>query len=115
MDASRLEHYRAVLTELQSELVASLRAESEDAKPVSPDRAIGRLTRQDAMLSQQMALELKRRNESRLEQVKRALARFDQGTYGNCIRCEEEISEARLRVQPATPICIGCAGGVKRL
>ena len=74
MDASRLEHYRDVLTELQSELVASLRAEAEDAKPVSPDRAIGRLTRQDAMLSQQMALELKRRNESRLEQVKKARA-----------------------------------------
>ncbi len=114
MDAGRLEHYRAVLNSLRSELLASLGAESEDTKPVSPDRAIGRLTRQDAMLSQQMALELKRRTEARLEQVKRALTRLDRDSFGYCVRCEEEISEARLRVKPETPICIACAGGGKR-
>lgn len=113
MDEARLAHYREVLTKLRDELAASLAGEGDDTKPVSPDRAIGRLTRQDAMLSQQMALELKRRNQARLEQVTRALARIDEGEYGYCVRCEEEISEARLRVKPETPICIDCAGGRK--
>ena len=114
MDEGRLEHYRGVLTKLRSELTAALGAEAEDTKPVSPDRAIGRLTRQDAMQSQQMALELKRRNEVRLEQVERALTRIEEDVYGLCVRCEEEISEARLEVKPETPVCIDCAGGGKR-
>ena len=59
MDEQRLEHFRAILVELRQELRASLESSSESTDPVSPDRAIGRLTRQNAMLAQQMALELK--------------------------------------------------------
>ena len=105
-----LEHYRGVLTALEAELRAAL-ADAGDGAPVEPDRAIGRLTRQDAMQAQQMALELRRRNQQRLEQVKRALERVEEGEFGYCVRCEEEIAEARLKVKPETPVCVRCAGG----
>lgn len=105
-----IEEYRARLLELRAELEASL-ADGESAAPVEPDRAIGRLTRQDAMQAQQMALELRRRNQQRLEQVRRALERIEDGSYGFCARCEEEIAPARLKVKPETPICVECAGG----
>jgi len=42
-------------------LQASLDESVDNASPVSPDNAIGRLTRQDAMQAQQMALEIRRR------------------------------------------------------
>jgi DnaK suppressor protein len=113
MEGSDLESYRRVLEDLRAQLRASL-AGDEAANPVEPDRAIGRLTRQDAMQAQQMALELKRRNKMRLEQVERALGRCEDGTYGLCIRCEEEIGAARLEVKPETPVCVECAGGGRR-
>ncbi len=109
MDETRIGYFRGLLAALRDELRNSLEAESADAKPVEPDRAIGRLTRQDAMQAQQMALEIKRRNRARLTQVGLALERVEQGTYGYCTRCEEEISEARLEVRPEAPVCIGCA------
>lgn len=111
MRSGDLARYRKLLEDLRAELEAALVASGEETNPVSPDRAIGRLTRQDAMLAQQMALEIKRRNEGRLSQVRLALGRLAAGDYGYCTRCDEEISAARLDVRPEAPTCISCAGG----
>lgn len=111
MSAEDLKHFRALLDELGQDLIGGLETHGDSAEPVSPDRAIGRLTRQDAILAQQMALEIRRRNKLRLEQVQSALRRIDEGTYGLCLRCEEEISIARLKFRPEAALCIRCASG----
>jgi RNA polymerase-binding protein DksA len=41
-----------------------------------------------------------------LEQIERALAKIDDGTYGVCERCGREIGEERLRVRPWAQLCI---------
>jgi RNA polymerase-binding transcription factor DksA len=43
---------------------------------------------------------------SELDEVERALAKLDDGTYGQCEVCREPISEARLEAMPATRYCI---------
>lgn len=111
IDEAREQEFRERLEALRVELREALAAEQETTKPVSPDRAIGRLTRQDAMLAQQMALEMRRRNEARLQQIDGALERLEEGSYGECTRCGEPIGEARLRARPEAGLCIGCAGG----
>lgn len=45
-----------------------------------------------------------------LNDVRRALAKMDDGGYGTCERCHAEISDARLEAMPATRWCITCAG-----
>ncbi len=44
-----------------------------------------------------------------LKEVERALNKFDDGTYGKCETCGEEIAEARLEAMPATRYCINHA------
>jgi len=44
-----------------------------------------------------------------LQEVERALRKFDDGTYGKCETCGQEISEARLEAMPATRYCINHA------
>lgn len=44
--------------------------------------------------------------------VKRALARIDDGTYGECLRCGGEIAPARLEARPEASLCIDCARAV---
>lgn len=44
-----------------------------------------------------------------LQQIAAALTRMDEGSYGFCMRCGEEISQARLDLLPATPLCRNCA------
>lgn len=41
--------------------------------------------------------------------IKHALVRIDNGTYGVCTACEENISEERLDLIPHTPMCRNCA------
>src|SRR5262245_9281131 len=41
-----------------------------------------------------------------LDAVEAALAKLDEGTYGQCEVCGNQISEARLEAMPATRYCI---------
>jgi DnaK suppressor protein len=43
-----------------------------------------------------------------LRNVRAALRRIDEGTFGVCLHCEEDISPKRLAAVPWTPFCIGC-------
>lgn len=43
-----------------------------------------------------------------LRQVEAALARLDDGTYGFCMDCGQDIPPARLRAAPAAERCILC-------
>ena len=43
------------------------------------------------------------------DQVERALARLDDGTYGTCEVCGGAIEEVRLADSPATARCLDCA------
>ena len=41
-------------------------------------------------------------------QVKAALRRISEGTFGICLECEEPISAARLNAMPWAMLCISC-------
>jgi DnaK suppressor protein len=43
-----------------------------------------------------------------LRKVRAALSRIDEGIYGICQQCEEDISPKRLNAVPWVPYCIRC-------
>jgi DnaK suppressor protein len=43
-----------------------------------------------------------------LRAIEAAIERIDNGTYGICTVCEQEISVARLKAVPWTSVCIAC-------
>ena len=43
------------------------------------------------------------------KQTMQALNRIEEGTYGVCTNCREEISAGRLEALPAAALCIDCA------
>ena len=49
--------------------------------------------------------------EAEIARIRAALQRMRDGTYGECVRCGEEIAEARLETLPDTPLCRTCAAG----
>jgi DnaK suppressor protein len=44
-----------------------------------------------------------------LEDVERALGKLEEGTYGRCESCGNEINPVRLEAMPAARYCIDCA------
>lgn len=52
---------------------------------------------------------LARQLRAELDEVERALAKLDEGTYGACETCGEPIAAPRLEAMPATRFCINHA------
>jgi len=85
---------------------------SESRKTVELDqRAVGRLSRMDAMQGQAMALATEERRNLERTRIEQALKRIEDGDYGYCVKCEEEIEIQRLELDPSQPFCISCAKG----
>lgn len=53
--------------------------------------------------------QLSARNGLKLKQIESALKEIDDGTFGICNDCEENIPEKRLEANPYVPICVSCA------
>ncbi len=46
---------------------------------------------------------------SHLQQIGKAMHRLDEGSYGTCQRCNEQIPFARLEARPYSANCVRCA------
>lgn len=94
----------------KTELLAIMSASEDDQKPVELDQTrVGRLSRMDALQGQAMAQETVRRRENELARIESALERVASGDYGYCVKCDEEIPDKRLELDPSTPTCVDCA------
>ena len=78
-------------------------------KPVSPDNAIGRLTRMEAINSKSINESILRKARDTRSQLERAVAKIDNPNFGLCRECDEPIPSARLMVLPETDLCVQCA------
>lgn len=104
----------ARLLEMKAELEALAREHEHDSDVVELDQTTqGRLSRIDALQGQAMAQEVARRRETELRRIETALTRIDDGDYGYCVSCDEEIQPKRLAFDPSVPNCINCARGVE--
>ena len=74
-------------------------------------QSVGRLSRMDALQRQAMAEAQTRRRDGQRRRIKAALARLDDGEYGYCTDCGEEIGAERLRLDPTVPRCLSCTAG----
>ena len=56
----------------------------------------------------EMLFQLTSRDRNELRLIEEALFRINEGTFGACESCEEQISLKRLQIMPLTPLCISC-------
>jgi DnaK suppressor protein len=114
MDTITLERFKKQLLEIEAELSAAVEGKIDATAPVQVDSSIGRLSRMDAIQSQQMALGLKARQQQALVRVRNALKAVADGTYGQCRRCKGPIAIERLEAQPDAVVCVKCAAQAGR-
>jgi len=53
-------------------------------------------------------LRIRDRERKLIGKIREALERLENGTFGICEECGEEISEKRLKARPVTTLCIDC-------
>lgn len=107
MDDKQIEYFRNILNErldglfnqagqIVSELISQNGQEIEYLDQASQHT------------DQAMKLKIKSRESRLIKKVKQALERIDNGVYGICDECGEDISFKRLEARPVTTKCIDC-------
>jgi RNA polymerase-binding protein DksA len=94
------------LNKMLAELEGRQQRIGEDLEePLNPDSSERAVEMEDDASLEGQAVLLERE----IASVRRALARIDDGTYGECVRCGESIAPARLEARPEAALCINCA------
>lgn len=115
IDEKTLSELKQALLKEKEELENNL---SKIAKPVNKDTGdyetsfdqIGEDDDENATEVEQYSdnLAVEETLEKKLQDIIEALAEMEQGTYGICKNCNQEISLDRLRANPSARTCIKC-------
>ena len=107
MIGEKIEYFRDQLTQRLGELLAEVNKPVKDSTDLNqnlPDPN----DRATAESDMNFTLRIRERETKLMIKLQEALKRIENGTYGICEECEEEISEARLKARPMTILCIDC-------
>ncbi len=86
--------FRTTLENIQTDL------ENANKAPIAAEATSDELDRIQAAAERECAIGGLERNFTRMREVRAALRRLDQGTFGICASCEEEIASKRLAALP---------------
>lgn len=82
----------------------------ESTQPVSPDNAIGRVSRMDAINNKSVTESTLRRAEEKLSRLEHILTRVGKPDFGICVKCRQTIPLGRILIKPESVYCVNCAG-----
>jgi DnaK suppressor protein len=104
MTKTELNKYREILEAKQAELAQFIRNREGITIEKSPDA----LDEVQNAAERELAIRNLDRESNLLRNVRAALRRMNDGAFGVCVHCEEEINPKRLNAVPWTPYCIRC-------
>jgi len=79
------------------------------AQPISPDNAIGRVSRMDAINNKSIVDAALRKAKERLKGLKSNLDKLDSDDFGVCVKCKNNIPIERILLAPQSSFCVNCA------
>jgi DnaK suppressor protein len=82
---------------------------TELTQPISPENAIGRVSRMDAINNKSVIENVLRKAKERLHQLKMVIDKINDDNFGICRKCQEEIPLQRLMIRPESSLCVKCA------
>ncbi len=107
MKKKDLEFFKNLLNERRKELLSHAddtvtgMTKQKENFPDPTDRAAHEANRS-------FELRIRDREHKLIKKIKKTIVRIDNGTFGICETCEEEISLKRLKARPVTTQCIEC-------
>ena len=110
MTTEEKEQFRTRIEEEHASVSAELEKLEAAAAPVAPDRAIGRVSRMDAIQNRGMSERALRRARSKIANLELALSKIDDADFGLCLACRGPIGAARIMAIPDATLCVHCSG-----
>ena len=110
---SRYNELKRMLEERRRELQAEVQGKMRDARSEGTwggkmNEVFDAVESSEADIQDDIEFALIQMKSETLNKINEALRRLEEGTYGNCFECDEEIAEARLRALPFAVRCKDC-------
>ena len=110
MTKNELNKYKTLLKTKQAELAGGLR----NREGIAIEKTADALDEVQLAGERELAIRNLDRESNLLRNVRSALGRMADGSYGVCLHCEEDISPKRLNAVPWTAYCIKCQEAADR-
>lgn len=107
MKNSDIEYFKEMLTKMREEIQQKGENTIED---MTEDREMyaDPADRASAESDRAFILRLRDRDRKLIQKIEQALERIEEGSFGVCDDCGEDIAVPRLKARPVTTLCIKC-------
>ncbi len=103
------EEVRIKISEEIAKTEKSIKEYKEQSKPISPENAIGRISRMDAINNKSITEAALRQAESKLSHLLQAREKVGTKEFGISIKCKQPIPVGRILLMPESNKCVNCA------
>ena len=109
MDRDRYAELKSILEERRREIMSEVQGKIRDVRSESANSpttgVLDAAETSEADIQDDIEFALIQMKSETLNKINDALSRLEQGNYGNCFECGEEIAEKRLRALPFAVRC----------
>jgi DnaK suppressor protein len=109
------QRFKKILTEQRDELLRSARKALSGDIHVDPDDFPDEIDTASSEMNLAFTGRLREREHGLMAKIDTALEKIEDGVYGQCENCEEEIGLKRLEARPVAELCIDCKGEQEKL
>ena len=108
MDKKRVEVFKKQLEQRRDDLRTTMSKNAQDGREAGEESAQDIADRATSSYTKEFLFTQSANDRNLLQMVEGALVRMNEGTYGECISCGNEINSKRLEAVPWTRHCIAC-------
>lgn len=115
MNKVQLKKFKTLLTEKRDEIVKKAKQTLEEDMTLDANDLPDEMDLASSEYLQSFTFRLRGREKVFLDKIEKALRKIEDGSFGICEDCGEEISIKRLEARPETTLCIRCKEDQERM
>lgn len=108
MKKTDLRKFKELLERRKQELLAQAASVREPVYAIEVEDLPDEVDLASSESNQSMSIRLRGRERILIRKIEKALQKIEEGTYGVCEKCSDEITVRRLEARPVTDLCIRC-------
>ena len=108
MDKKKVEYYKKRLLAKQAELMRLVTKSDQDGREADEEATQDIADKAANSYTKEFLFHQSDENRRALQLVTEALERMKEGTYGQCVECQEEVQPKRLEAVPWARHCFDC-------
>lgn len=105
---AQTERFRDILNEKRTRLIEEAKRTLDNDMVIEADERMDEVDQASSEYMQAFSFRLRGRERFLMGKIEHALRKIDEGNYGICEECDEQISLKRLEARPEAQLCIQC-------